>query len=459
MTEPRPDASASDAGGDTELVALVHGELDAAAAAALRARLLREPDLRARHDALLAADRALREALDTGEVIAVRVARWLRPLLGVAAFAIVVLVIAFGPTGERAAGRNAGRNDWVELRAAPHGGASHPLFTDVALDLHWRKVIADDGARWLEIEPFPFGVTAASVAGQVAARSVEVAGKFVPLVVTATLRAPDGSAVEARLCPQQGAHVDGSGTVVQTVLLRDFEVVQQGPLPYLGGAPTKDGWTDDFMWVYREMPKDRQRRWFPEQPGEWRIDLRVEALPPPQAGRWPVFAAPLLVQTAVVLTADVSAWGEPHDGLRARVVCASGCPDAEHAPIAIQIENRSGRGRRYNVTGTTLAKIPQPFHFEMWLGDTACTQRGGLPVVTAAEDEMMLHPDGTVRTLVFDADCFRCGGERVMAHAQAQRTPVELRMRFHFEPTLWVGGDAELWMGELRTGALQLGKR
>jgi hypothetical protein len=343
-----------------------------------------------------------------------------------------------------------GRNECAELKVAPRGGACHPLFTEVALELRWRSLGTPTTFRYVSVVPYGFSDTPAALGRS--AWSDETGGKILPVVVTASLRAPDGTVLQARLHPDGAPLLVDSraGEMLQVVTLREFEVRTETPRLYLGGAPVLRGWQEDFLWPYRNLPRGQQARWFPEQPGEWRIELRVDSLPPPQPA-WPTFQEPLVVTTAIVLTAEVSPWGEAHDGMQARIVVATGGTDLDHTPIAVQLKNQSGRTRRYNVTGSTMAQIPQPFHFDLVVDGEGWKQREGLPVITAAEDLMLPHPDGTVRTLVVMPDYWRADGRSL---GQLPAGKHQLQLRFHFEPSIWDGTDKELWMGKLLTPQL-----
>lgn len=433
---------------DADLVALLHGALDRERAAALRAALRRDPELRARHAALAVADAALLEALEAPAPSAARRLPW-RPLVAAAALAVVAVLFVTGRGSDAAFARN----DFVGLRAAPRGGASHPLFSDVQLELRWTN--RGDGESWKYLSVVPRGFGEAPEALAQAQYAVETHGKIVPLTVAATLTGPDGRKLQASLKPAAAVMVRDA-EVLQVVTLRDFEVQSLDPRPYLGGAPGADGWIEDFRWAYQHMPRAAAQRWLPDLPGEWRIELRVECLPPPVAGAWPTFAEPLLVQTSVWLGGEVSAWGEEHDGLCCRLVVATGCADLEHTPFAVQLQNRSGRTRAYNIAGTTMAKIPQPFHFDLLVGDGAqwqrCRQRERVGVIITSDEGMVAHPDGTVRTLVASLGYWRFDG-KPLGELPAGR---QLQVEFHFEPSLWNNGDRELWMGKLRSGAVAL---
>jgi hypothetical protein len=435
---------------DADLVALVHGELAAGDERALRARLATDADLRARHAALLAADRALAEELETPRASGRRLHTWWRPLLAAAALVVVGLVIALPRNGQHV---SAAHNDIVGLEVAVHHGAQQPLFTDAALEFAWQNRLAGDDARRLKVLPYRLADTVEALARAEAA-DPENARSVVPLVVTAVLHAPDGSHIPARLVGTVG-HVQHVPHL-QIERLSSFEIETDAPPPYLGGRPGEGEWVDDFGWALAQVPNGGPRRWLLDQIGEWTIELRIECLPPPTPGQWPTFAEPLVVATKVIATGLVSDWGPTVDGLQARVVLATGCADLERAPLVLQLRNVSDRTRRYNVVGVTQAEIPQPFHFRLLLGGqdgdplVAYEARPGLGVLIDESVLMVPHPGGTIRSLVVRADYWR-NGRAPLLDLNAVRT---LQMQFHFRPTAW--SDLELWQGELSTGRLQL---
>jgi len=430
---------------DSDLTAFVHGELDARRTSELQKQVAADASLRARVDALRAADRALLDALDTAEAPPrVRATNaWWRQLVAVAALFVLAAVFVM-MRGDPAFARN----DIVSLRASVHGGVSQPIFTDVALDLSWQKQL--DGPHWLHVRPYRFGDTPETV-GREQLKSPEVLGKIVPLLVSATLHAPDGSRIAARLDADSEAFRE---TADQRVLLRQFTIEAGTPPPYLGGRPGERRWIEDFRWAFAEMPADGPRRLLLDQAGEWTIELRVESAVPPEPGLWPTFTEPLVAAVKIIATGIVSDWGPEHDGLRARFVLATGCTDLDHAPLVLQIQNVGERQRRYNVIGMTQAKVPQPFHFDLLAGNDAepGQQRDGLAVVIPHDALMVPHPAGTVRSLIVCADYWRFG-ERRLTDIPGEIT---LRVRFHFEAFVWVGTDTELWQGALTTGAVRV---
>lgn len=428
-----------------ELVAFVHGELDADAARAVRERLHAEPALRAELAALRAADAALLDALEAPVRRRERRAWW-RPVLAAAALAVVA-VLSTLPRDEVPAAQN----DVVGLRVQPYGGARQPVFTDVALEFDWQNRLPGDDGRSLTVVPFRLGDTVESIGRS----AVGAAAREVPLVVSAMLLAPDGQRLAARLAAPKATVTRAPHLQIEP--LRAFEVDTDAPPPYLGGRPGQRAWLEDFAWAAEQMPTDGPRRLLLDQVGEWTIELRVESVPPPEAGLWPVFREPLVVATKVFATGIVSDWGEPFDGMQARLVLATGCDEPDHAPLALQLRNVSDRMRRYNVVGRTAAEIPQPFHFGLSIGaasDAAAPSlRDDLAVRIDESVLMVAHPPGTIRSLVVKTDYWRGFGLPLAA----QSGSTTLSATFHFRPTAW--SDLELWQGEIATGALHVPPR
>ena len=434
---------------DADLVAFAHDELEPAARAQLQARLRVDAALRTRLAVFTSVDAAVLDALDAPpRARSAPPHGWWRPAFAAAAALVVVTLLLWRSDAASV------RNDFVELRVAPRGGASHPLFTEVALELRWRNRLTADGGKGLAVVPAGAGDLLPALAAAHAAEATR--GGLVPLVVRANLTAPDGKRHAAWCKPRSGPVAITDREIVQTVLLSDFEWQTTDPPPYYGGRPGVGEWVEDFLWAYRETPFSETPRWLPNEPGEWRIELRVECVPPAKANAWPVFTEPLVATTAVVLTGVVSEWGKEHDGMQARLVVASGCKDPGRAPFGLQLRNGSGRTRTYNIMGTTLAKVPQPLHFTFCLqrGDVVVegSQPGGINFIHSGDDLMRPHPHGTMRTLVVCPDYWRLDGKR-LAEMPGKHAGF---VRFHFEPTAWLGNDTELWMGSIDTGRLEL---
>jgi hypothetical protein len=451
---------------DADLVALVHGELTPDEATALRARLRGDAGARARLSLLTAADRALGDALERPGTPRAAGPGW-RALAAAAAVGVVVLLVVLE---SRPQDRAAARNELVELHVAPRGGASAPLFSDAEFELRWRGRGARDGGGWRLASVFPYRpidmparyatyVSPDKVPAMVAATAdrSETAGKVLPLLVSARLIAPDGTATDAWLSPEPSpekvTEFDCDGETVQRVRLSDFQWQNPAVRPFLAGAPGDREGRDDFMWPFVKMPEDKPQRWIPDQPGEWRVQLSVDTLPDPPTRKapWPRFREPLRVDTAIVLTGIASAWSEPVDGMRARIVVATGVADPDHAGFAVQIRNESGRLRRYNASGTTQAPIPQPLHYALVVDGDEWRQPETLAAITPANSLNYPHPDGAVRTLLGRADYWRRDGKGLAAAPGRHR----LQMRFHVQMTVWDPKDRELWQGDLLTPAVE----
>jgi hypothetical protein len=430
---------------DADLVAYVHGELPPDAESALRARLRSDAGARARLSLLAAADRALGEALERPGTSRAVWPGW-RALAAAAAVAVVVLLILMqsGPQDRAAA-----KNEFIEVHVAPRGGASAPLFSDAEFELRWHGRGVRAGGSWRRAAVLPFGLgddPAALAAGQ---RSQPEADKVLPLLVSARLVAPDGTATQARLSAESATQFDCDGDAVQRVRLSDFEWQNPAVRPFLAGAPGDREWRDDFMWPFQKMPEGRPQRWVPDQPGEWRVELSVDTLPDPSAGKapWQRFREPLRVDTGMVLTGVASEWSEPVNGMSARVVIATGVADPDHAGVAVQLRNESGRLRHYNVAGQTSAPIPQPLYWVLVVDGQEWAERDGLMAIVPANSLMYPHADGAVRSLVGRADYWRHDGSGFAARPGPHR----LQARFESHMILWDPKDTALWQGNLLT--------
>ncbi len=437
-------------GNEPDLTSLVQGQVDEPTAQTMRTRVAADPALRAEFEALRAADRALLEALEAPAQPQRRTARWWRPALAAAAVVVVAALLATPRTD-----RSAAHNDLVGLRIAPVGGSKQPVFTDAALEFAWENRIAATGCE-LVIERLGANDTIEAIADR-HAQDTTTLGKVAPIVVRATLHAPDGARIPARLADDVTTVATAD---VRRVPLRAFVLDVEAPPPYLGGAPGDREWREDFIWAIGNMPSEGPRRFLLDQVGEWTIEMRVESVPPRVAGAWPTFAEPLVVATKVIATGLVSDWGKEHDGMRARLVLATGCKDVDHAPLAVQLQNVGERARAYNVVGITMAKVPQPFHWSLLVGtdggDPAPMRpREPLGVVMGHDNSMIPHAPGTTRSLIVCADYWRRDGKAL----GELTTATTLAAEFHFEATIWDSNDRELWQGRLRTGTLHLPKR
>ena len=131
-----------------------------------------------------------------------------------------------------------------------------------------------------------------------------------------------------------------------------------GLRPYLVGNPERDHWGDDSRWRFQHLGEGSAGRWFPEVPGEYRIELRIESLPAPDYMPWPTWEEHPIATSAIVMAGRMTDWGEEHDGMRARLVWSDGCADADTTPFAVQLQNVSDRARKYNVAGNDHRRDP-----------------------------------------------------------------------------------------------------
>lgn len=418
---------------DAELVAFLDGEADRAGRRAVRRRLRRDPEARLRLRILRSTGAALHEALAAPT-------SWRRlagpALLAAAALAVVLAVWSTAGRGGEAA---AVGNGLVELHVAPRGGASQPLFTDLAIELRWR---ARQGHR-IHVLPAAADGDPAAQAAEFAARP-EARPDDLPLRLAFSVRGPDGRVLPARWAGTPFV-AEPAGEALQTIPLRALQVDDpRTARPYLAGWFGDGGWREDFV---RPTMLGGQAL-LPAEPGAWQIDVAVATLPAADRG-WPEFAAPLEARTGFVLTGRVSEWSAPVDGLRARIA-VSDCGDPDHMPIALQIENTGDRTREYNVTGVTQVEVPQPLHFQLWVDGEEWQQREDLPVVHSHQTLHLPHPPGAVRTCIAMADYWRRDGRRLGGLTGRH----ELQFRFHSRMLVWDPDDAALWQGVLTTPAV-----
>lgn len=435
---------------DCAFAAFVHGELDPAQARAVAALVRRDTEAAARLRALQLADAALLEALATPRDSALpATAVWLRRSLAVAALLVVAVVLVLVRDGDRAVVAN----EHVGLVVTPVGGARHPVLTEIAFDLHWQR---RGGAATRTLHVLPYGpvATLEAMGREFAATHRDTLGSALPLAVHAVLLAPDGRRLLAR-ADYRGAIVQiGEDAVDQTLRVHDFALDPAAEPLFLFGRPTPDAFTEDFAWTFQHAKRDEPARWLPDLPGTWTVELHVVAVPPPHAGDWPVFAAPLVATTRLDLTGRCSAWGEPVDGMRARLVLATDCQGP--APFALQLQNVGDAPRRYNLSGNTRAAIPQPLHMALLTRDDAreasWPQRRDLGVITPAADEGRPHAAGAIRTVVASTGYWR-RDDVVPPEVPGVRA---IAAEFQFAMMAWIDPTDGHWQGTLRTGWIDL---
>lgn len=442
---------------DTRLVAFLHGELPPTERRTVAAQLRDSADARARLAVFEQVDEAVGEALDRAASPLATSPRsgFVRLLCAVAGLAAVGAVFALsrGEDGEASA-----RNDLLELRVEVGQGGQLPLFHDGALELHWRNLMPEGARRRVRVLPFPIGKTLEQVRDDLdAATHIGTRRQaLLPVVVTAEIRAPDGTVRRGRYAPDHGRASDfAEPTHRLAVNLRDFEVDPAGPPPIVVGQPTATAWHDEPMWPFTHLPTGKTARWYPTEPGTWSVELQVATPPTPEYMPWPAFAKPIVVRTTIVMNGRTTPWGEAHDGLSARLVWSDGPADAAHTPFALQVRNTSGRDRKYNYAGTTIAKIPQPLHYTLFVDDAEWEQIDKVPVVIDSSALFWPHPTGTVRTFVQRAGYWRHDGKTLAELPGRHR----VRVRFHFEPSLWNADDDSIWLGKLTTPDIEVDVR
>lgn len=430
---------------DAALVAWIDDELDDAAAAAVAAAVRRDPQLASRAR-LLRAVRAEFTAALLPEGAAPRAGRRRAPaalLLAAAALVVVVLARTGNPARDAAAA-----NDWLQLRMLP-GAAAWDLFAAIRFEL-------EGVARTATPVRIVARKSADETDAQLTARvGDELAGqRVVPVVLEAALTGPDGAVRSGPVLRVHGEFGSEPGRLA--VELVDAALPHPGVAPFVAAALRPEGPTEDFLWSHTRVghPAAGGRRGcVPEDVGDHRLEFTLRSFTPAEDARWPRFGAPLVVSTGFAVRGVVGAYSEPVDGLRARLV-APASPPAPGAPLpfALQLRNDGDRPRVYNVAGATMAPVPQPFHFELRIGDRPCRQRDDLAVIFSGGTSFLPHPPHTLRSVVVLADYWRLDDSPPSVLHGRHR----LSARFHFVPTLWTGDPDALWRGEVTTPPVEI---
>lgn len=204
------------------------------------------------------------------------------------------------------------------------------------------------------------------------------------------------------------------------------------------------GEDDQLPWV----------RFVPNEPGDWIITAAY-------APRFTNLMTPDFRARSQSWTFKVTAvagdWSKEEDGLRARLLSPRGSYEqGEFVPLVMQIENRDGIARTYNVVGTGSALVPDlpaPYHFFL--------RRAGEPQWRVAENASVIfshlesfagHAPGDLRNVVFRLDDFSVDGNSL----NAEPGDLTLESQFYFKPSLWDSNDTSIWMGRLTPGPLTL---
>jgi len=442
----RPDTD------DATLVAWIDGELPQREADAVAAKVASDAALHDRAALLRAARSELRWALDESPTAPppaaarrrARVARSPRTLGWlVAAAALAVVAWTFFETRgvERKDSARAARNDLLAVHLSTTR-SGWDLFTDMQFALTG-EALTDARICCLQRR-------ADETDAELAQRALG-GESGVPVAIDAELITPTrtlrGSIAQDFLFPRRRKMPNGFA-------LTDVRVDDGTLGPYCAVRFERDGASEDFRWAFQKgiEPVQGERGVVIEDVGEYRLTLRLRALPP-APGQPPAFGEPLEVAIGFAVRGVVGDWSEPVDGMRARIV-ASRAEQTDGRPlaIAVQLRNDSDRARRYNVVGTTIAEIPQPFHFDLLHDGRQCEQRDDLGVVIRSAWSGELHAPGTIRSVIVLDDYWRVDGKP----PSMLRGEHELAIRFDFKPSVWQNGDTELWMGTIDTPPIRV---
>lgn len=434
---------------DALLVEWLDGELDAATAAHVERQVGRDRELAERVRLLRSARSELAWALQESETTPppaplaanrrqpIAIGRW---LLAAAALAIVVTVGNWRANGASEAAENellaieltsprAGWDLFDDIRFAIEGRAK----TDVPCRIMTRKDRETDA--------------------QMAARAVaDNGGKpVVPIVMSAKL-------VSGKSTISGDVHkADGVFTKKAAALpfrLLDVRTQYEGIGPLLALKPGDDGGGEDFRYCYQNgvVPYDSGKIGFvPTEVGEYRMTVTLRALAAAD-GDVPAFAEPLQVSIGFAVRGVTGEWSEPVDGVRARLLVSRATVGEKQLALAVQLRNDSKIPRKYSVTGSTMAKIPQPLHFDLLVDGRQWQQRKGLGVITIARSSFLPQPVGTTRSMIVLADYWQNEG----------RTPSQLDgthklgIRFHFTPSIWDTNDKSIWVGKVDTPPIEV---
>ncbi len=440
---------------DAMLVAWLDGELPAADAAAVAAAADHDPSLGQRVAILRAARAELAWALGAAEAPPTappdarthrRSTHW-RQLGAFALAAAAIAIVAVIATTERTPDAPVARNTWLEVKLVPVRPA-WPLFSGIHFTLVG-KALTDMPCMIVAHNEHE---SDEQLADRLAAEPDGM--RALPLVLDAEILGPDQLPRTGRV-----ARVGGTFPRQEAALVVELVDVQQptvGISPVVNVALEPGGPREDFAWGLQrvgDIQLGGTHGFVPQVPGAYRIRFVLRGVTAPGDGRWPHFGEPLSLATGFHVHGVVGEWSAPVDGLRARIVANTAQPTAsEPLVVAVQLRNESDRSRAYNVTGTTLAKIPQPFHFDLQIDGVQWQQRARLGVITHAWSLGLPQPVESERTLVVLADYWRRDGQAPSALRGAHR----VGFRFHFEATAWLASDTELWQGKIDTPPIEV---
>lgn len=361
-------------------------------------------------------------------------------LLAAAALTIVLTIAYWQPSARVAAAEN----DILVMRlTSPHAGWD--LFSNIRFTIEGRTKTA-----------VPCRIVARGkdeTDQQLAVRAVAENGgrPIVPMVLTAEVSA-GGAPISGDI-----AMVDAiftANTSKTTMQLIDLRTPNDGIAPLLALQLDDNGGKEDFVWGFEHgvIPTQGGKTGFvPTEVGEYRLQLQLRAIAtsPEQP---PAFATPLVATIGFAVRGIIGEWSEPVDGMRARILASRKHVANKPLAVAVQLRNDSDRARSFNITGHTLAEIPQPFHFDLTVDGVQWQQRDQLAVMTASSMLALPQAVGTVRSMIVLSDYW----QPPHRPAPPLRGEHQIGMRFHFKPTMWNNGDTEIWIGMIDTPPVTL---
>lgn len=288
---------------------------------------------------------------------------------------------------------------------------------------------------------------------QLAARAVKQNGgePIVPMVLSAVLTI-DKRNVVGDIFKADGLFTERAGSV--PFRLVDVRTQYDGIAPLLSLKPDDNGGSQDFNWSYQNgvVPHEEGSIGFvPTDIGEYRMCVTLRALATTPNGT-PAFAEPLELAIGFAVRGLTGEWSEPVDGLRARFLSSRSAAGRKQLAIAVQLRNDSNLALKYNATGSTMAKIPQPFHFDLMIDGEQWQQRNGLAVIHMAESSWLPQPIGTTRSMIVLADYWHNKQQRPSKLHGKHR----LGIRFHFTPLMWNTNDKSIWVGMIDTPPIEI---
>lgn len=434
---------------DATLVAWLDGELSADAAGDVQQAVQRDARLQHRVQMLGAARAELTWALERPDAAPPALPRLVGPrrrtpslLVGLVAAAAAIVVVLLALEARRTSRDEFAENEWLQLRLVPVQPV-WDLFSPIRFELEGTAKTATPCEVVLK-QPKE---TDAQLADRLVAEPA--VNPSLPLLLEAEVTGPDGVARRGSVVRTAGRWTQNASRL--QVELVDVWIPHPGINPTLNVALVPGAVREDFLWgIQRSGTSDAGgvHGCIPEQAGSHRIRFFLRSFAPASDSRFRKFTAPLEVATGFVVTGAVGAWSAPVDGMRARIAVSTAHPEpGRQLVFAVQLRNESDRARMFNISGITMAKIPQPFHFDLLVDGEPWTQRRDLRVVTPAMSTGLELAAGGERSSVVVPEFWEHGAGR-FADLTGKHT---LAVRFHFEASVWMNDDKTLWQGKIDT--------